>query len=52
MHILHFIKANIEEDSLFHRLSQIDWNPIKSRTAGNPSIGKGELISGYQTAFG
>ncbi len=48
----YFIKANIEEDSLFQRLSQIDWNPIKSRTAGNPSIGKGELISGYQTAFG
>ncbi len=48
----YFIKANIEEKFLFHRLSQIDWNPIKSRTAGNPSIGKGELISGYQTAFG
>jgi hypothetical protein len=48
----YFIKANIEEESLFHRLGQIDWTPIKSRTAGNPSIGKGELISGYQTAFG
>ena len=48
----YFIKANIEEKSLFDRLVQIDWNPIKSRTAGNPSIGKGELIAGYQTAFG
>ena len=48
----YFIKANIHEESLFNRLCGIDWNPIKSRTAGNPSIGKGELISGYQTAFG
>jgi hypothetical protein len=28
-------------------LSSIDWNPIKHRTAGNPSIGKSELVLAY-----
>lgn len=29
------------------RLDAIDWQPIKERTAGNPSISKGELVAAY-----
>ena len=32
-------------------LAGIDWSAIKSRTAGNPSIGKAELIAAYQAAL-
>lgn len=28
-------------------LDAVDWGPIKARTAGNPSISKGELIEAY-----
>jgi hypothetical protein len=48
----YFLKSNIATQALFERLHDIDWNPIKWRTAGNPSIGKGELIATYQAAFG
>jgi hypothetical protein len=29
-------------------LAAIDWNGVKNRTAGNPSIGKAELVAAYQ----
>ena len=44
----YFIKANICVDRIFSALSNIDWTPIKSRTAGNPSIAKPELIAAYE----
>lgn len=47
----YFLKANIDPDGLFDRLRKIDWNEIKWRTAGNPSIGKGELIERYEAEF-
>jgi hypothetical protein len=47
----YFLKANVDADSLFEKLRSIDWNEVKWRTAGNPSIGKGELISNYETAL-
>lgn len=47
----YFLKPCIESDQLFDRLRSIDWDPIKRRTAGNPSIGKGELIGSYSAAF-
>lgn len=47
----YFIKSNIDPDGLFERLRRIDWNEIKWRTAGNPSIGKGELIDRYRTEY-
>ena len=36
--------------TLRKRLDSIDWDPIKGRTAGNPSIGKGELVAAYARA--
>lgn len=32
-------------------LADINWEPIKTRTAGNPSIGKAELIKAYADAI-
>ena len=32
-------------------LDSIDWTPIKHRTAGNPSIGKADLVAAYATAL-
>ncbi len=48
----YFLKASGPERTIFDRLSAIDWEPIKRRTAGNPSIGKGELVAAYQAAHG
>lgn len=48
----YFIKANGCEKALLGRLRSINWEPIKQRTAGNPSIGKAELVSAYAAAFG
>lgn len=33
------------------RLDSIDWEPIKQRTAGNPSISKGELVAAYSAVL-
>ena len=44
----YFIKANICAERIFSTLSNIDWVPIRSRTAGNPSIAKSELIAAYE----
>ena len=46
----YFLRANIDSSRLFAKLGGIDWSPIKHRTAGNPSIGKGELVQAYQAA--
>jgi hypothetical protein len=43
----YFIKAQGDADALFARLTAIDWSGIKQRTAGNPSIGKAELVAHY-----
>jgi hypothetical protein len=48
----YFIKANGCSRTLLDRLRAIDWNPIKHRTAGNPSIGKAELVGAYQAHCG
>ncbi len=48
----YFIRANISRTTVFDRLSSIDWSPIKYRTAGNPSIGKAEMVEAYRVAFG
>lgn len=34
------------------RLAAVDWQPIKARTAGNPSISKAELIDAYEAVAG
>ena len=48
----YFLRANDNYVMLLERLKSIDWTPIKSRTAGNPSIGKGELIAAYAALRG
>lgn len=50
----YWIKANTEfvtASELMARLNAIDWNEHKHRTAGNPSIGKGELVLEYAKLF-
>lgn len=44
----YFLKAQSSAKRLFQELSGIDWSHVKSQTAGNPSIGKRELIEQYQ----
>jgi hypothetical protein len=48
----YFLKTRGPSRTVFDRLRAIDWAPIKYRTAGNPSIGKGELMAAYQAAHG
>lgn len=48
----YFLKAQNNYRIVFERLSAIDWTPIKTRTAGNPSIGKSELIAAYSALHG
>lgn len=43
----YFIKSNDKKNDLFSIFEQISWEDIKKRTAGNPSIGKSELIERY-----
>lgn len=43
----HFIRANINIETLLHRMHIIDFSEVKSRTAGNPSISKTEIVSLY-----
>ena len=47
----YFLKASGDAEELFKRLQAIDWNEIKQRTAGNPSIGKGELTETYSRVY-
>lgn len=46
----YFIRDLTSDGRVAAILRGIDWAPIKSRTAGNPSIGKGELVSAYSAA--
>ncbi len=48
----YFLRVNGTKGTVFNRLRAIDWEPIKRRTAGNPSIGKGELVAAYQAVYG
>ena len=48
----YFLRANGQPRVLFNRLRSINWEPIKWRTAGNPSIGKAELVTAYMEAMG
>lgn len=48
----YFIRARDDRHALFDRLGGIDWSVVKHRTAGNPSIGKGELVAAYSAAYG
>ena len=47
----YFIKAKCAEINTMAILSKINWDPIKHCTAGNPSIGKSELITAYRKAL-
>lgn len=40
-------RTGLDGATLRARLDAVDWAPIKARTAGNPSISKGELIEAY-----
>lgn len=40
-------REGLSGEELRRRLDAIDWQPIKERTAGNPSISKSELIEAY-----
>ncbi len=44
----HFIKVKpgVDADELMEQFNSIDWSCISERTAGNPSISKGEMIAG------
>lgn len=44
-------RPGLSADVLRARLDSIDWSPIKQRTAGNPSISKGELVAAYSTVL-
>ena len=48
----YFLKTGSCPEALFRRLAAIDWAPIKARTAGNPSIGKAELVEAYRARHG
>jgi predicted RNA methylase len=45
----HFIKASdgVNPEDLMRDLNSIDWKVMSEKTAGNPSIGKGEMIAAY-----
>lgn len=45
----HFIKVKegIDAQAVMDALNSIDWKDISGNTAGNPSIGKGEMIQAY-----
>lgn len=49
----YFIQVTHKQNSkkVMRTLESIDWSPIKTRTAGNPSIGKAELITEYTKAL-
>ena len=44
----YFIRVDKRALNVMGILQGIDWSKLKHRTAGNPSIGKSELISEYQ----
>lgn len=46
----YFIRVRNHALDVMHVLQSIDWSTLKHRTAGNPSIGKSELVSEYRRA--
>ena len=47
----YFICDTSPDGRVMARLTAIDWRPIRERTAGIPSIGKGELVAAYSEAL-
>lgn len=44
----YFLRARgISAEDLYHRLAALDFSDVRSRTAGNPSIAKSELVACY-----
>lgn len=48
----YYIAVKNPQIDVFDVLNSIDWTDIKERTAGNPSIGKAELVAAYSQALG
>ncbi len=48
-----FIRATSRDDvsALRERFSTLDWSEFKHNTAGNPSIGKGEIVEAYTDQY-
>ena len=46
----HFVKDLSPERDVAEVLERIDWRDVKARTAGNPSIGKREMVEAYVEA--
>lgn len=44
-------REGLDAEVLRARLESVDWQPIKERTAGNPSISKAELIEAYEAVL-
>lgn len=46
----YFIQASpgMNPGELWDRLNAVNWQPIKERTAGNPSISKAEMVEAYE----
>lgn len=51
-HLFIRVKDREQVDAVRARLSSVDWRPFKHRTAGNPSIGKGEIVEAYTQLAG
>lgn len=51
-HYFVYVKDETQIDVVRRRLAGIDWSEVRARTAGNPSIGKGELIDAYTAVAG
>jgi hypothetical protein len=47
----YFLSPRVRTIDVQAVLKAIDWSPVKSRTAGNPSIGKAELVEHYARAI-
>lgn len=43
----YFIRSRLGAEALARRFESIDWKDVKWNTAGNPSIGKRELVAKY-----
>ncbi len=44
----HFIRSRTLDRDVRGILSRIDWDDVKHRTAGNPSIGKADIVAAYK----
>lgn len=48
----YFIRVINRDIDVLTTLRGVDWNEVKWRTAGNPSIGKAELVAAYEARRG